>query len=188
MPPSSCRPVPSTDADDVIVGLDLARVAHQAVPASTGGRLTRFRVPHSEARSMDRHKTDLTDAVALQAHSAVRARARARAADGGLPGGRRMLRARSGGSPSASTSSRRKWGRSGVRSICWYLRTMPGLGRASVAGILAHVGSVDRYRHSRQPVRHAPGEHLQEDRGRLVARRYTRAKATLLVRSTATKR
>jgi len=31
-----------------------------------------------------------------------------------------------------------------------YLRTIPGLGWASVAGLLAHVGAITKYRHGRQ--------------------------------------
>src|SRR5262249_47956724 len=46
MPDARCR----LDQDDVVIGLDLASAEHQAVVlAADGRRLTRFKVPHSQA-------------------------------------------------------------------------------------------------------------------------------------------
>ncbi len=337
MPQSSRRPAPSTAADEVIVGLDLASVEHQVVVhAPAGKRLTRFRVPHSragfaellrrtapaalghtggrrfafeatghlwealahwlaaageryvlvnplatfrvrEARSMDRHKTDLTDAeqVAELARTGLVTRTQLEAppyvelrrawgeyarlrderarlkttlshqlyglfpeflgnwddvlAPGALaalrtgltPGeiavlpltaflarvrehqqGRRLWRfkliqlheraqltvACPAGAGCLAREVQRLVARvdqltaqmeairAEVESLlagleeAQYLRTIPGLGWASVAGILAHVGSIDKYRHGRQLVKLAGTNPSRRDSGLTIGR------------------
>lgn len=51
-----------------------------------------------------------------------------------------------------------------------YLRTIPGLGWASVAGILAHVGAIAKYRHGRQLVKLAGANPSRRDSGLTVGR------------------
>src|SRR5262245_15579056 len=51
-----------------------------------------------------------------------------------------------------------------------YLRTIPGLGWASVAGLLAHVGAIGKYRHGRQLIKLAGTNPSRRDTGLTVGR------------------
>jgi transposase len=51
-----------------------------------------------------------------------------------------------------------------------YLRTIPGLGWASVAGLLAHVGSIAKYRHGRQLIKLAGTNPSRRETGQTVGR------------------
>ena len=51
-----------------------------------------------------------------------------------------------------------------------YLRTIPGLGWASVAGLLAHVGAITKYRHGRQLIKLAGTNPSRRDTGQTVGR------------------
>ena len=51
-----------------------------------------------------------------------------------------------------------------------YLRTIPGLGWASVAGLLAHVGAIAKYRHGRQLIKLAGTNPSRRDSGQTVGR------------------
>jgi transposase len=57
-----------------------------------------------------------------------------------------------------------------------YLLTVPGLGWVSVAGLIAHIGSVDKYRHGRQLVKLAGINPSRNDTGQRMgnAHRMTR--------------
>src|SRR5260370_21782802 len=54
-----------------------------------------------------------------------------------------------------------------------YLRTIPGLGWASVAGLLAHVGAITKYRHGRQLIKLAGTNPSRRDTGQTVGRGQT---------------
>jgi transposase len=54
-----------------------------------------------------------------------------------------------------------------------YLRTIPGLGWASVAGLLAHVGTITKYRHGRQLIKLAGTNPSRRDTGQTVGRGQT---------------
>src|SRR5262245_44997944 len=49
-----------------------------------------------------------------------------------------------------------------------YLRTIPGLGWASVAGLLAHVGTISKYHHGRQLIKLAGTNPSRRDSGQTV--------------------
>lgn len=51
-----------------------------------------------------------------------------------------------------------------------YLRTIPGLGWASVAGLLAHVGAIAKYRHGRQLIKLAGTNPSRQDSGQTIGR------------------
>jgi len=51
-----------------------------------------------------------------------------------------------------------------------YLRTIPGLGWASVAGLLAHVGAITKYQHGRQLIKLAGINPSRRDTGQTVGR------------------
>src|SRR5215510_4529108 len=51
-----------------------------------------------------------------------------------------------------------------------YLRTIPGLGGASVAGLLAHVGAITKYHHGRQLIKLAGTNPSRRDSGQMVGR------------------
>lgn len=51
-----------------------------------------------------------------------------------------------------------------------YLRTIPGLGWASVAGLLAHIGAITKYRHGRQLIKLAGTNPSRRDTGQTVGR------------------
>jgi transposase len=51
-----------------------------------------------------------------------------------------------------------------------YLRTIPGLGWASVAGLLAHVGAIGKYRHGRQLIKLAGTNPSRRDTGQTIGR------------------
>lgn len=51
-----------------------------------------------------------------------------------------------------------------------YLRTIPGLGWASVAGLLAHVGAITKYHHGRQLIKLAGTNPSRRDSGQTVGR------------------
>jgi len=51
-----------------------------------------------------------------------------------------------------------------------YLRTIPGLGWASVAGLLAHVGAITKYQHGRQLIKLAGTNPSRRDTGQTVGR------------------
>ncbi len=51
-----------------------------------------------------------------------------------------------------------------------YVRTIPGLGWASVAGLLAHVGAITKYRHGRQRITLAGTNPSRRDTGQTVGR------------------
>src|SRR5215470_16389308 len=51
-----------------------------------------------------------------------------------------------------------------------YLRTIPGLGWASVAGLLAHVGTITKYHHGRQLIKLAGSNPSRRDTGQTVGR------------------
>jgi transposase len=51
-----------------------------------------------------------------------------------------------------------------------YLRTIPGLGWASVAGLLAHVGAITKYRHGRQLIKLAGTNPSRQDSGQTIGR------------------
>jgi transposase len=51
-----------------------------------------------------------------------------------------------------------------------YLRTIPGLGWASVAGLLAHVGAITKYRHGRQLIKLAGTNPSRRDSGQTIGR------------------
>ena len=52
-----------------------------------------------------------------------------------------------------------------------YLRTIPGLGWASAAGLLAHVGAITKYRHGRQLIKLAGTNPSRQDSGQTIGRR-----------------
>jgi len=49
-----------------------------------------------------------------------------------------------------------------------YLRTIPGLGWASVAGLLAHIGAITKYHHGRQLIKLAGTNPSRRDSGQTV--------------------
>lgn len=51
-----------------------------------------------------------------------------------------------------------------------YLRTVPGLAWASVAGLIAHIGTIDKYRHGRQLIKLAGTNPSRRDSGLTVGR------------------
>jgi transposase len=55
----------------------------------------------------------------------------------------------------------------------FFLRTIPGLGWASVAGLLAHVGAIAKYRHGRQLIKLAGTNPSRCDTGQTVGRGQT---------------
>ena len=51
-----------------------------------------------------------------------------------------------------------------------YLRTIPGLGWATVAGLIAHIGCVDKYRHGRQLIKLAGTNPSRRDTGQRLSK------------------
>jgi transposase len=51
-----------------------------------------------------------------------------------------------------------------------YLLSIPGISWSSAAGILAHIGSIDKYRHGRQLIKLAGTNHSRRDTGQRVDR------------------